>query len=343
MLTDGPLQKPESLIKNLHYKKSNLCISEKHAIVGSGKSAITLSLGFLRELGILKTRMALIFCPPWLGSWIYSTISNKAFPTLEFSAEVKCLYVYHQFGFIQDIEFIKNFAQDKKIPVIEDSAHLLGFKDGILNFSLLSDFALASPPKFIDSPPIGIIQTENKAFHEYIKDTQRNTNKLIVSRNRLASYLIDRKMDLAFRNNTYIKNIENLSRESSRLYSSYPYIHMSSRSAHNRLVLLLNEFELRKKRLKDVYDVIPHSYLPDKSKLVDHVTPFKIPVKMTDKQVLIINQSTKAQELGLVPLNFDFAQNMLKSSYSKAIAIKIHSQITNKEFAEQVSFILGIL
>src|SRR3989338_10614661 len=92
-------------------------------IVGSGKGAIALVLKYLTGKKIIKNKLDEIMVPDWLGYWVYNQMHSFVFPARKFSERTKVIFVYHQYGFPQDMDKIIKFAEEKKLVVIEDCAH----------------------------------------------------------------------------------------------------------------------------------------------------------------------------------------------------------------------------
>jgi len=333
------LQNPKSVFKSLNLNRKASLLSEEHLIVGSGKSAISLILGYFENIGVFTTRMEEIFVPPWLGPVIYGTISKKAFPVLAPSKNIKCVYVYHQFGFLQDLNYITDFTTNRNIPMLEDSAHILAIKDSKLEISFISDYALHSPPKFNASPPIGIIQSKDEQFRKYVVEKKSQRRRFLTLRNAVDSYFLDQRIAKTEKINNYEIDGESIACDASLLYSSYPYVHNSTRSAVHRLANLSTELSLRKERLQIVYKELPNEFLPDPSKIPSNSAPFRIPVRIPEQTLAKIRKSNIAKDLGLTPVHFDFAQNMFKPRYAKSIALKIHHQVSEKQFIDQIEFI----
>ena len=74
---------------------------------------------------IIKNKLDEILVPDWIGYWVYNQMQPFAFPAKRFSERTKVLFVYHQYGFPQQMDKILEFANHKKLIVVEDCAHAL--------------------------------------------------------------------------------------------------------------------------------------------------------------------------------------------------------------------------
>jgi DegT/DnrJ/EryC1/StrS aminotransferase family len=113
--------------------------------VGSGKAAIAAVLGFLRKTGALANKNSEVLVPQWLGIPVYQQITNYAFPVLSCTQRTRAILVYHQYGFPQDIDRIRDFAASHKLTLIEDCAHAAG---RFYRNQAVGDYAIYSFSKF---------------------------------------------------------------------------------------------------------------------------------------------------------------------------------------------------
>jgi len=341
MLSDGPLLNLTTLPQFSFPKDTDRILTENQRVVGSGKSAIVLALSFFKSQGYLNNRFAEIFCPPWMGGWVYSCMNEFAFPAQYFSENTKILYIYHQFGFMQDVDYLRDFALSKGLVVIEDSAHQLRFSDRKLNFATIGEIALHSPPKFISSFPLGVVQSLNQDFLSFVDTAKKDGSKIDPWINAIARWKLDQRLQSDHRFSIpYAMKTQKIA---SRLYSSYPFTPNSTMLAENSIVNLLPEYEQRFLRLREAYRALPNELLPMLSQHNKDSVPFKIPVKLSDSQIAKILIGKYQSHLEFNSVHFDFKQNMLRPAYEKAICIRIHSGITDMQFDLQISEVLRAL
>ena len=341
MLTDGPLLSLINLPRFSFSRNSDRILTENQRVVGSGKSAIVLALAFFKSQGYLNNRFEEILCPPWMGGWVYSCMTEFAFPAQYFSENAKILYIYHQFGFMQDVDYLRDFALTKGLVVIEDSAHQLRFSDRKLDFATIGEIALHSPPKFISSSPLGVVQSLNQDFLSFVDTAKKDGSKIDPAMNAIARWKLDQRLRSDHRFSIpYAMKTQKIA---SRLYSSYPFTPNSTIFAENSIVSLLPEYEQRFRRLREAYGAIPNELLPMLSPHNMESVPFKIPVKLSDSQIAKILTGEFQSHVGFNSVHFDFKQNMLRPAYQKAICIRIHSGITDTQFDLQISEVLRAL
>ena len=90
----------------------------------TGRAAMVHALSLLRKRGVLADRNAPILVPQWLCTSFLQLVQKHASPTLSLAVEPKVAVVYHQYGFPQDMDEVLDYADRKKITVIEDCANL---------------------------------------------------------------------------------------------------------------------------------------------------------------------------------------------------------------------------
>lgn len=335
MLNDGPLMKSLDFLNLGSANGVHLSLGQNQRIVGSGKSGISLYLSFLSKSGFLRNRFDEVFCPPWMGSWVYSTMTEFAYPSLTHSSNTKVIHMYHQFGFLQDIDEILNFAQDKKLAVLEDSAHLLGIEGLKLNFGIEGSFSVFSPPKFIPSLPIGIVQSSNSEFLDYVDAAKNQTRGLGAFSNALTRVRVDHRLSKS--SSKSLEYVRNTQRIASKLYSTYPYIPNETKFARAQLNQLIPEYSLRALRLEKLYNAIPIEFLPKINSRYTEKVPFKVPVQINSTQFNVLAKSSFQKEANFGQVHFDFNQNMVKPLYKKAVCIRIQGGVSDSQFEMQIS------
>ena len=310
-------------------------LNEKQLFVGSGKSGINLILGYLRKTGFLTNKNAQVLVPRWMGQWVYMAVMSQAFPVRQYNQEVRAIYVYHQFGFLQDLSYIESFAEDKDVQIIEDSAHLLKIEgtSNIIRFT--ESYALSSPPKFISMPPLGIIESPNKEFLDYVTLKQKEESKIKPYSVAVRQSYINLRSKIS---NSKLATLEEMNY---KLYSSYLFTHKTTPMSNHRLQNLSSEFIERKSRMQYVYSKFSQSRLPILSAEQLKIAVFKIPIFISDAEIdlLAARENWALRYL----ISFDRNQNLLKPDFKKAIAIPIHTQVSDIEFETAISKIAKVL
>jgi hypothetical protein len=341
MFSDGPFLTLSDIWNTTSDTERPLTLNQNQRYVGSGKSGISLYLSFLSASGILQNRFDEVFCPPWMGSWVYATMLNHAYPTLSFSSKTRIIHMYHQFGFLQNIDEIKNYAEDRKLIVLEDCAHMFGIEGSELKFGSNSHFSVFSPPKFVPSPPIGVVQSSDKSFLDYVDDLKGDASSINSSLNVLNRIRLDHRLaNYPRKSSNYVERTQQIA---SKMYSTYPYTPLETKLARRKMSALKPEYELRILRLEKIYESIPNELLPKHSPSTAKFVPFKVPFEMTSDQFQELTMGRFQAEANFGSVHFDFNQNMLNPSYRRAACIRIHSGISDSQLELQLSEILRVL
>ena len=58
-------------------------IYEGFRFVGSGKAGVGLVLSYLAKEGTLENKMSQILVPPWMGTWVYSSMLPFSYPVFD--------------------------------------------------------------------------------------------------------------------------------------------------------------------------------------------------------------------------------------------------------------------
>jgi dTDP-4-amino-4,6-dideoxygalactose transaminase len=239
------------------------------------------------------------------------------------------------------MDYLSDFADSHKMQIVEDCAHSLSVIEGKIHVGHGYGPAFASPPKFIASLPIGIVETDDLELQGYIVDQQKKTRSASVAKNMYRKY----RLDVSLRNNENRSstNIQRLVESASSLYSSYPFVHRSSKGQVNGLIMLIEEFDVRKKRVMEIYRAFDSGLLP--TKIADSVThaPFKVPVFLNQEQRLNVIRISTENKLTLHEVHFDRNQNMLRPDYVQCICIPIQSQISDTDFGRIIEIIQSVI
>ena len=142
-------------------------INENFCYVGSGKAGIGLVLSYLAEKGSLEDKMNPIIVPPWMGTWVYSSMLPFCYPVFE-SKNAKVAWCYHQYGFPQDMDRFMNIAHDRKLKVIEDCAHTIESYYKGKQLGSFGDFSIYSYSKFHFCFTLGGVSSANVDFMNFV-------------------------------------------------------------------------------------------------------------------------------------------------------------------------------
>jgi len=331
LFTDAP--HPKLIISGK--KSQNFELHDNQLLVGSGKSGINLILGYLRTVNSLISKNSEILVPHWMGQWVYIAMLHQAIPVYKFSNEVKCMYVYHQFGFLQEMDAIVQFANENNLLIIEDSAHLLKIENSSSRINFFGHYSLSSPPKFISSPPIGLLESNDPGFNHYVRSKKNESSKINPYVISLRQNFIGRLASIGKPNKNF------LDERNYKLYSSYLFNHNTTQNAIRRLPSLVHEYEDRLKRIEWIYSQFEQHRLPIMTSEQLKVAVLKVPIFVSDNEVELLSYREPWAINYLI--NFDRNQNLLKSNYQKAITVPMHAQINDSEFENAIAKLASIL
>ena len=318
---------PRFKVLRNHNVESRFHLKENQVITGSGKFAIASILAHLRKSGVIQDKSMELFVPKWMGQWVYRSMLGSVLPATQISKQTACIYVYHQFGFLQEIEYLKEFARSKGIPIIEDSAHLLNFQNSNLQNAFLGDYNVSSPSKFINIPPISIVETSDPIFIKQVEERKNQERKVYSQTVLMGRFLLD---------STLVAQTSSIFREkvADLLYASYLTTSRASELAVKRLSTLENEYVIRLHRTNLLYRNIPNEYLPSRDLKQMYIAPLKVPIFPPKK----ISQSILSEkQFSKFLIQFDRNRNMLDPNYVSAFAFPMHSGIPESQFLQRIT------
>lgn len=325
------------LVKNNKLKVTNELLSNTK-LIGSGKGAIALVLEYLKQKKILANKLDEILVPDWLGFWVYNQMQPWVFPVKRISEKTKIIFVYHQYGFPQDMDKILEFAQDKKLIVIEDCAHAIASEYKGKKLGAFGDFAVYSFSKWFFCFALGGASSKSEDFNNFLDRSVAQTPwGLTVFKDKIK--FIDEW--ISFSGGKSLKRYSNLFLNMS--YAIYGQALKPSRLAVNLLKLKLeNEIKIRQKR---------YEYFLKQTKnlgICDHlerqgITPYVIPIRPPEAKIksLIIALRNKSVNTG--QYFFDINRNLLSPRYVPVVWLPCHHGITDKIFSDITDEVIKII
>ena len=320
------------------YPMSGRDILDKIKVVGSGKGAIALVLKYLSEKKIILNKLSEVIVPDWLGYWVYNQVQAFAFPAKRFSARTKALFIYHQYGFPQNMDKILEFAHDKKLIVIEDCAHALAsyYKKRLLGS--IGDFSIYSFSKWFFCFALGGVRSKFEDFYIYANKSISQVPFGITFVKDLAKFLYERS---AFSNCNLFKKYSNLFMEMS--YSLYGEALKPSRLAI-RLVFSKIDYEihLRQERYRHFRNRTDHLGICDHLEN-EGVTPYVIPIRCSEsKNEKLVNL---LRNKGIITgiYHFDIERNLLFPKFIKCVWVPCHGGISDDTFGVITETVLKVL
>jgi len=304
-------------------------------IVGSGKGAIALVFKYLSERRVVKSKLDEVIMADWLGSWVYNQIQPFAFPAKKISNRTKVLFVYHQYGFPQDMDKILEFAHDKKLIVIEDCAHsIVSYYKGKLLGSF-GDFTIYSFSKWFFCFALGGVKSKFDDFGGYADEAISKTPFGLTIVKDAAKFL--HEWSTFSNSNIFQKYAGSLLGMS---YAIYGEALKPGRLAQTLLAQkIAKEISVRKKRY--------HYFLKqtDGLGICDHleregITPYVIPIHCAERQTEDVIKYLRARGFETGAYHFDINRNLLNPQFIKTVWIPCHGGISDEVFSEIIGLVL---
>ncbi len=306
-------------------KKLDFFVKEGYFVipVASGKSAMHLILEWLRFKGVLGSRMDEILVPQWMGAWVYKTIHSHAFPHTVLTPRIKAIWVYHQYGFPQQMDAIMAMAQERNLVVIEDCAHALESSYHGSRLGTIGDFGFFSFSKFIPSLMGGAIITRDKEARDFFLARTRRMRKCY------AFFCFWSK---------YIDECTHHARVAEELlktsYAVYSYHVSMTRTVQNLVAGAFGQLSGRKENYAIVKRVLKGNAWIDA--LEDDVLPYVLPIYGTPDELARIVDAIKDSGLCSGIYHFDEKRNLLNPRFISVAWLPIHQGIPG-DLIEKVS------
>lgn len=314
-------------------KALNFVVHEGYFVIptASGKSAMHLILEWLRFKGVLTSRADEILVPQWLGAWVYKTMHSYAFPQTVVTPRTKVIWVYHQYGFPQDMDKILKFAKDRNLVVVEDCAHALESRYKGSRAGTIGDFGMLSFSKFVPSLMGGAIITKDKDARDFF------LARTGASRTRYGAFCFWSKYADEFSH--HARFAEELLKTS---YALYSYHVSMTRTVQNLIASSLGALENRKKNYGIVKRVLKGNQWIDS--LEENVLPCVVPLYGTPDQLSRIVRVIRDGHLYSGMYHFDINRNLLEPRFVKVAWLPIQQDISGaiiEEVCEKIKNILA--
>jgi hypothetical protein len=291
---------------------------------GSGKAAISLILSYLNFIGVLENKMSPILVSKWMGVEVYGSITKHSFPTFDMCSKAKVIIVYHQYGFPQDMDRILDFAQSRKMIVIEDCAHSINSKYKGKKLGTIGDYSIYSFSKFVYCNVLGGVSSKNDDFSYFFNKRLNKSSKFLSFTvnliKLLSSYNINRgggrviSLDL-----TRALTLMAYSQYTNSLIAPKGNINMFENQYNREISSRVTNYEYMKEKLSE-YGVFEY--------LNDDVTPYAIPLKIPSMSLHgVVNKlNMLGVETGVY--NFDINRFMPEPNFIKTALVPCHSNLS---------------
>jgi len=307
-------------------------------VIGSGKGAIAIILKYLIEKRIIRTKLDEAMVADWIGYWVYNQIQSFVRPTKRFSDRTKVIFVYHQYGFPQNMDKILEFANDKKLIVIEDCAHALASCYKGKPLGSMGDFALYSFSKWFFCFALGGVKSKFEDFSDYVDKSISGTPFGLTTIKDLAKFLYERS---EFSKNKIFKKYANLFLSMS--YSLYSDAIKPSRLAKSLLRFKLEkEINVRQKRYYNFFDQTKDLGICDHLEK-EGITPYVIPIRCSESKNKTLVRALHDKGIMTGLYYFDMNRNLLAPKFEQCVWIPCHSGISDKDFSEIIDTVIKTL
>ena len=319
-----------NLIFDSEVKNFNYC--------GSGKAAISLILSCLRHTGVLKNKMSQVLVPRWMGVEVYGAITKHSFPTFDMHSTSKVLIAYHQYGFPQDMDRILDFAQSKKMIVIEDCAHAVDSRYKGSRLGSIGDFSIYSFSKFVYCNVLGGVGFKNNEFNQFFNEHLSKSSKSLAATINLIKLLSTYNTN---RGGSRLMNINFTNGLTSMAYSRYTdslipsngSINMFEKQIKNESILRLKNYQYIREALSE-YGIFEHL---EKDGVIPYAIPLKLPLKVMKKT------AEKLKFIGLEAdiYNFDINRFMPEPNFIKTLLVPCHSNLSSNVIDSMLDIIVS--
>jgi dTDP-4-amino-4,6-dideoxygalactose transaminase len=287
---------------------------------------------------VLANKTDEILVPQWLGSWVYFQMGYYAFPSTALSSKTKILFMYHQYGFPQKVDRLLDLAHDRGLIVLEDCAHALAGKCGLLDLGFIGGYSLFSFSKYFFCYALGAVRSKDTGFLEYVRQQKVKTKTRVTLFNNAVKAIYEHSAD---RSSEWLKSIAlDLTLMSYALYDTgFRPMNTAERLAKKKIDF---ELDVRQKYFKHFRERTNNLGICDHLE-EDNVFPYMIPIIVADsaRDKLV----GKLCERGFMTkaLRFDMNRLFIEPDFKFCVPIYCHSGIPEDKFEEQIEIVLGVL
>ncbi|MDO8493065.1 MAG: DegT/DnrJ/EryC1/StrS family aminotransferase [bacterium] len=294
----------------------------------SGKSSLTLLLRYYQHIGKLKDRSDQILVPQWLGDPVYMVMHEHCFPTTFMNEKVKGIMVYHQWGFPQDMDYIKKFCEDNKLFFIEDCAHTHESYYKGQRLGTFGESSFFSLGKFFSSVVGGSIYTQSDSIKKFIEEKFQEDDE------KLSTEVFNRRHN--FDVSSTQENVIELRRDYA-VYSKllkcpeYSLAISQQEVAGGAMLKRRAHYELYKKAFGG------SKYLSDLIK--EDVVPWVVPLFFDEIKNKKVVSALRDAGIKTGVYHFDVNRNMFKPDFKECVPLPCHQGMTTEDVLKVIDIV----
>src|SRR3989338_1677585 len=294
----------------------------------AGKSALALLLRYYRAKGSLRDRSDQVLVPQWLGGPVYNIMQYSCFPNASYNEKVRGLLLYHQWGFPQDVDAVRDFCEQKKLFLIEDCAHALESYYKGQRVGTFGEVAFFSLQKFFPSVVGGAVYSTQRDVHDFLEGEFKKDDEELAKEIFANCFAVD--------TNSTKRNWINLERN----YIVYDRILKCPSYALAVARAQMHAGALDKRRAH--YELYKQAFGAEKylSQFIqENVVPWVVPLFFDEDRCARVAAMLKRASIESGVYHFDVNRNMLEPDFKLCVPVPCHQGMSE----EDVGRVIGIV
>ncbi|MFI5363798.1 MAG: DegT/DnrJ/EryC1/StrS family aminotransferase [Elusimicrobiota bacterium] len=306
------------------------------AYTGSCKGAIASVLGYLRDTGTLANRMSCVLVPRWMDYSVYRTMMGSCFPATDPRSQASVLMAYHQFGFPENMRRIMEYADFRKMVVIEDCAHACASSFEGRPLGSIGRFGVFSFSKFVFCYALGGVAYADPAFEDWLRRRHAGASpalgRMLEGVKLLDEYWTSRHGEAPF--------VAKLRKAAYSLYEDAP----APAERNIRLWLAKRDAELAARRLnyRRVLEAARSWGICDGLE-AEGIAPSWIPLLVPEAKITAIVSAIQAAGIRAGGGRFDVARFFIEPDYRPCVLLPCHSGIGEERLRRALDAVRGAL
>lgn len=304
--------------------------------VSCGRAALTYGMSQLN-----LSRMDEVLIPKFLCHAVVSSICPYATPSLRLSSSTKAIFLYHQFGYPQNLYDIIEFARSKDIYIINDCVHSLWSESHGRKIPTLGDFAIFSYGKSFGGHLGGAFMANTDACavdNSIPPDLKSYFSKAYADSHRKLCQLSQDSSNQS----SHIAHIERMT-----IYGALPYIYSLDHSVHtdppwpassDQLLALSSKlYTFANLIYSELSSIVPS--LSTSETVIPHSIPILLKDSFLPEALAVVNSKVSG---AASILHFDVNRNVLNPNYRLCLVLDLNT-FTNLNQLCSVTDYLGSL